>query len=150
MIELAVAAVALISRIFAPVTSQIADEAADAAGSKIKDLYNKIRQKFHKGSYDGNLLDGVEESPADKDRQDALAKALAKQLEADPSFHESVKGLVESISALEGTNYQANVTARDSGFVSGRDINVKAEGDVIGRDSIRNYGPQHYSSDDDT
>lgn len=124
------AAVALIlpyiKQAFTPVASEIADD----AGAKLKTLYEHIRNRFHKGTYEGALLDGVEESPDDVDRQEALAKVLAKQLEADPTFRESLTRLVASI---QQQTDGASTSITDAGIVAQRDIEVHAKS-FVGRD----------------
>ena len=140
MLELAMAAVALIlpfiKKTLTPVANQIADDVAASEGAKVKALYEKIRNKLRKGTYDGALLDGVEESPDDHDRQEALAKVLAKRLETDTAFRESVTSLVESIQPrTEG----ASLSAQDVGMVAQRDIKIRAK-DFVGRDRIDTRG----------
>lgn len=139
MLELAAAAVALIlpyiKRTLAPVGQEVANDVADAAGAKLKALYERIRQKFRKGSYQGALLDGVEESPDDTDRQEALTRELAKQLEADQAFGESVTSLINSI---KGTSYSFTAYGENVGII-GQNVDIKGQ-TVIGRDQINIRG----------
>jgi hypothetical protein len=139
MLELAAAAVALmlpyIKRTFTPVGQEVADDVSDAAGAKLKALYEKIRQKFRKGSYQGALLDGVEESPNDTDRQETLTRELAKQLEADQAFRESVTSLVDSI---KGTSYSYIAHGENVGIM-GQNVEIKGR-TVVGRDQINIRG----------
>lgn len=136
--ELAIAAVSLILPFIKKALTPTANNMADDAGLALKTLYEKIRNRFRKGTYEGALLDGVEDKPDDRDRQDALAKELAKHLEEDSAFRESVSHLVESI---QPATAKSSITAQDAGTI-GENIQINATS-YVGRDVNINQGPSH-------
>jgi len=141
--ELATAVLSLILPFIKQTLTPAASQMADDAGLKLKALYEKIRNRFRKGTYEGALLDGVEESPDDRDRQDAFARTLARHLETDAAFRESVTRLVESI---QPTTDRSSITAQDAGAIAGGNIKIKTSayvGHDVGHDFTINQASDH-------
>lgn len=102
-VSLAGAVVALLGPYLARIAGRVADaggdELARAALPKIGRLYEAIRRRLAPGTYEGNLLAGVEERPEHEGRRRALADALAETLERDERFASELEQLVEDARA---------------------------------------------------
>jgi hypothetical protein len=135
-LSLAAAAVGLLAPYLKQAAGVLADRAgqaiADAALPKVKALYELIRAKLAPGSYQGALLDGVQEAPEDPGRQEILKAELAKLISHDPEFAADLERLVAEAQTAGGVQ----ITATDAGVVAGRDVYQWAGGDVVGRDKI--------------
>jgi hypothetical protein len=135
-LSLAAAAVGLLAPYLQQTAGVLADRAgqaiADAALPKVKALYERVRAKLTPGSYQGALLDGVQEAPEDPGRQEILKAELAKVIRQDPEFAAELERLVTEAQAAGGVR----ITATDAGVVAGRDVHQQAGGDVVGRDKI--------------
>jgi hypothetical protein len=135
-VALAAAAVALLAPYLQQAGGVLADRAgqaiADAALPKVKALYERIRAKLRSHSYQGALLDGVQEAPEDPGRQEILTAELAKIIGQDPQFAAELERLVSEAQAAGGVR----ITASDAGVVAAGNVYQQAGGDVVGRDKI--------------
>jgi hypothetical protein len=135
-LSLAAAAVALLAPYLQQAGGVLADRAgeaiANAALPKVKELYERVRAKLRPGSYQGALLDGVQEAPGDTGRQEILKAELAKVISQDRQFAAELERLVNEVQAVGGVK----ITASDAKVVAGHDVYQWAGGDVVGGDKI--------------
>jgi hypothetical protein len=146
--SLAAAAVALLAPYLQQASGVLAERAgqamADAALPKVKALYERIRAKLRPGSYQGALLDGVQEAPDDIGRQEILKTELAKVISQDHEFAAELERLVNEAQAAGGVH----ITATEAGVVAGGDVTQWAGGDVAGRDLRKNSHFEHRQGDE--
>jgi hypothetical protein len=127
--ELAGAVVGLIVPYLQRAADKLTDHAVDGAMKKVAQLYRTLRDRLRPGSYEANQLAGVEERPDSEGRSAALRGALAEYLAAEPELAGELARLVE-----EARVAGATVHAADSGITAGGDVDIRAGGDVVGRD----------------
>jgi hypothetical protein len=135
-LSLAAAAVALLAPYLQQAGGVLADRAgeaiADASLAKVRALYEQVRAKLRPGSYQGALLDGVQEAPEDVGRQEILKAELAKVISQDQTFAAELERLVNEAEVAGGVQ----IAASDAGMMAGGDVHQWAGGDVVGRDKI--------------
>jgi hypothetical protein len=123
--SLAAAAVGFIVSYLQQVSGQLTERSgqavADAAFVKAKALYARVRAKLAPDSSYGVLLQGVEETPEDTDRQESLKAALATMVAHDTGFEADLERLV----AQAQTAGRVSVTATDVGVFAGRDAKLQ-------------------------
>jgi hypothetical protein len=102
-VSLAGAVVAVLGPYLARMAGRVADAAGDelarAPLPKLGRLHDAIRRRLAPGTYEGNLLTGVEERPEHEGRRRALADALAETLEQDERFASELERLLEDVRA---------------------------------------------------
>lgn len=132
-LTLATAAIGLLVPYFKQAADKIAERVGesitDAALPKIKALYQRIRARLARDSYQGTLLDGVEAEPDNPGRQEILKTELAKILSEDRQFAAELEHLVEEAQEASGLR----ISATDAGVVAGRDAILRGRY-VAGRD----------------
>lgn len=131
-LSLAAAVVALLVPFFNQAAGKVAERAgeaiADSALPTVRALYERLRTKLGAGTYEGALLDGVQDQPDDPDRQQSLKVSLAKLIAQDASLQADLERLV-----AEADVGGIGITATDAGAVAGRDVLQKGHY-VAGRD----------------
>ncbi len=97
-------AVALLTPYFAKAGEEIAQKAGDAVWEMATSLYHAIKQKFTRDqdSYAQQTLQRLEEQPTNEARQIALADILNEKIQADPSFAQELKQLVQKTTQTQG------------------------------------------------
>jgi hypothetical protein len=103
------------------------EQVGDAAGRKVRELYQAVKSKLARDPYHAAALERVEESPDDARRVRHLEDAVAESMESDPSFGLLVERLVREAAGLRV------IQATDSGAVAGGDIRLTGD-NVAGRD----------------
>jgi predicted membrane chloride channel (bestrophin family) len=100
------AAAALLAPYVAKVGEEVAQKAGDAAWQMAASLYQAIRRKFTKDqdAYAQQTLQRLEEQPTNEARQAALADVLNEKVQADPSFAQELKRLVQETTQTQGIN----------------------------------------------
>lgn len=140
--DLAAAAVALLVPFFKRLGGRLLghaeEEAFEALRPRLEALYERVKAKLGSGTYEGVLLQGLEQEPDAAERQDNLTRAVAAAADADEEFRASLAELVEEAEAAGAAVLY--VTAQDSGITAGGDVDIQAGGNVSGRDQSINYG----------
>ncbi len=100
------AAAALLAPYLTKAGEEVAKQAGDAAWQMAASLYQAIRRKFTKDqdAYAQQTLQRLEEQPTNEARQAALADVLNEKVQADPSFAQELKGLVQDTTQTQGIN----------------------------------------------
>ena len=100
------AAAALLAPYLAKAGEEIAQKAGDAAWNMAASLYHAIKQKFtaDQDAYAQQTLQRLEEQPTNEARQAALADVLHEKAQADPSFAQELKRLVQDTTQTQGIN----------------------------------------------
>ena len=121
-LSLAAAAVALLVPYLQQASGVLAyrtgEAVADAALPKVKALYERVRSKLSPGSYQGALLDGLQEAPEDVGRQEIFKAELAKAISQDSEFTAELERLVSEAQAAGGVQ----IAASEAGVVAGGDV----------------------------
>jgi hypothetical protein len=96
-VEVAAAVAAILGPYLARAGLPIADFAGETAVDSMKALYRAVRRRFDADSDPSarQSLSAFEEKPEDATRQEALVRALAHEVEADPQFAAELGRLVE-------------------------------------------------------
>ncbi len=100
------AAVALLAPYLAKAGEEVAQKVGDAAWQMAASLYQAIRRKFTKDqdAYAQQTLQRLKEQPTNEARQAALADVLNEKVQADPSFAQELKQLVQDTTQTQGIN----------------------------------------------
>jgi hypothetical protein len=139
-VTLATLAVGLLVTFVKKAGEKIAERTGERAGEAGADvaqrLYALIKRRLSGEQYDAQMLAGVESDPRSTTRVKNLEAVVAEHLEKDPVFASEIEGLVTEARS-QG---QISVSAEDSGMTAGGDMNLRAGGDISGRDRI-SYAP---------
>jgi len=134
-ITLATAAVGLLApylrKVGEKVAETVADHLADTGSSVVERLYRTLKARLRPGSYEAGQLQGVEDKPESPARQQALVNSLAEFLAEHPDVAKEIEALV-----AEAEGAGAQVQAIESGITAGGNLNLRAGGDITGRDRI--------------
>jgi hypothetical protein len=143
-ITLAGAAVGLLASYLGQLAGKVIDKASDqlaeSAMPAVRRVYEAVKFRLRPGSYAGNQLQGVEEKPESRGRQQALQGALAEVLEADKGFAEQLERLVTQARAAAGWHAEVDTIEGTAAF--GGDVHQQAEY-LAGRDMTINPGERH-------
>jgi len=131
-VTLASTAVGLLVPVLKSFGDKIVDAGGDAAVTKIRALYERIKRRLTGDPYDEQLLDGVAADPRSESRARNLRDRIAELMEADAEFRAEVEALVQDAERAGATA----VSAAGSGITAGGNVSQVAGGDAVGRDKI--------------
>ena len=94
---LAASIVAVLAPYLAKAGEEFAKEAGKIASTKITAIYQIIKDRFHNQPVTSAALAELEAAPDDVDAQAALRLQLKKQMEADPTFADSLHQLLRDM-----------------------------------------------------
>lgn len=99
-------AAALLTPYLAKVGEEVAKQAGDAVWNMAESLYHMIRRKFttDQDTYAQQTLQRLQEQPTNEARQAALADVLNEKIQADPSFAQELRQLVQNTTQAQGIN----------------------------------------------
>ncbi|MEO8428142.1 MAG: hypothetical protein ABI651_13610 [Verrucomicrobiota bacterium] len=94
---LAASAVSVLAPYLVQVGATAVEDLAKGTGNKILALYQALKHRFQGNTIAAEALTDLEKAPSDEDAQAALRQQLKKQMEADPSFLDELKQLMEDV-----------------------------------------------------
>ena len=95
--SLAASAVAALAPYLAEVGKEFAKETGKAAASKIGVLYQALKTRLKKKPTVKEALADLEANPSNEDAKAALRLQLTKQMNADPTFRDTLRKLLDEI-----------------------------------------------------
>lgn len=111
------------------VAARTVEQLGDVAASKLRQLYEAVRQQFSGDDFATGALDRLEKDPENQHRQQTLQAVLAEQLTGSAEFAAVIARLLEGVEAAGG----ASIVAVDVGAIAGRDVHMRGRF-VAGRD----------------
>jgi len=103
---------------------EIGKDVSEHVKSKVKVLYETIKNKFTGNDYASETLKRLEEIPEDRSRQDTMASVLKEIIPDDPQFQKMLDQLLSEIE-------QGNIIQTGSGTVeTHRSVTASGSGSV--------------------
>lgn len=141
--SIATAAVSLLfpffSQLAGKMTERIGEGLGDAAMDRLRRLYETVRDRLTGDRFAGEALEGMRQQPESERDQGAVQYALARTIEEDPQFGETLQRLIEEAQRSVGPSVGQ---VSESGIVAlGGDVNLRGT-NVAGRDMKIEGGQQ--------
>jgi hypothetical protein len=101
--SLAASAVAALAPYLAEAGTEFSKETGKAPANKIGALYQVLKTRFGNKPAAKEALADLEGNPSDQDAQAGLRRQLTKQMNADPTFRDTLQKLLDEIMQDKGS-----------------------------------------------
>ncbi len=119
---------------------ELAQALGQSAGKHVAALFNAITHKFKGHPAAAEAVDDLAKAPQDEDAQAALRLQLKKALEADESFRQEVRTLLEQAQAESAKGGTTVVASGKGAVAAGHDIKGTVFTGDIGESDVKIEG----------